>query len=89
MGLLFRRVAKRYRPKSFAIDVRPRTGSNMNPRVCVCYISALRRAFDGNISKLKIEFENGSVLANDSADSDMCQEGNLTIDGLLHWNDEG
>ncbi len=80
---LFRLAGERYQVRTFAIDVRPPPGSDTGPRACACYINALRRAFQGRIRKLTMEFESGKLLSDDRAEVAACQAGNLVIDGEL------
>ena len=85
---LFRLVGEKYKTLSFAIDVRPR-GSEVGPRACACYVSAIRRAFDGHLSRLNLEFENGRHVSDGNAVASACEAGNLQIEGELRWDRPG
>ncbi len=82
---LFKLAGEKYQPRSFAIDVRPQRGSDTGPRACACYMNALRRAWDGHISRMRIEFESGETLSDAQAEAAACREGNLFMEGELTW----
>ena len=82
---LFKLAGEKYQPRSFAIDVRPQRGSDTGPRACACYMNALRRAWDGHISRMRIEFESGETLSDAQAEAAACREGNLFMEGDLTW----
>ena len=84
---LFRLAGERYQPRNFFIDVRPQKGSDTGVRACACYLKAIHRAWEGNVTQLRIEYESGeAVVVNDTrAETDFCQQGNLQIEGQLTW----
>ena len=73
---LFKMVRDRYRPRTFAIDVRPQP--DVGVRACACYVKALRRAFR-NISRLNIEYSNGERARD--ATVGHCRAGSMQIEG--------
>ena len=79
---LFALVRDKYKPRTFAIDVRPR--KDIGVRACSCYISALRRAFGSRISNLNLEYEDGQIVQQTINDV-TCTPGNLVIEGMLDW----
>ena len=84
---LFRLAGERYQPRNFFIDVRPQKGSDTGVRGCACYLKAIHRAWEGNVTQLRIEYEYGeAIMANDTrAETALCRLGNLQIEGQLTW----
>ena len=84
---LFRLAGDRYQPRNFFIDVRPQKGSDTGVRACACYLKAIHRAWEGNVTQLRIEYESGeAVVLNDTrAEAALCRRGNLQIEGQLMW----
>ena len=84
---LFRLAGERYQPRNFFIDVRPQKSSDTGVRACACYLKAIRHAWEGNVTQLRIEYESGeAVVLNDTrAEAAPCRLGNLQIEGQLTW----